>query len=250
MKEKTSILLDIGLLMDQHEGVISECKGCSICTDIRKLGKKLEELEKRTELKRNLKVKEVLAKGINITTSDIIFLKDEGVRHKDIAKALKMTLSAFNSACKSLGLATTYNVQRNTIKQAEYNQLKRQGLTDEQIVELKGIEIQTIINAKRRWREKINKIELSLTPSEYLKLKKSKKTDQDIAEQIGINRSYLAIWKRQNLTPEQIKETCLTGLNLPEVRYNSKKAGKRQKTKSERNQIYSKSKEKQLEVAL
>lgn len=66
-----------------------------------------------------------------------------------------------------------------------------------------------------------------LTVEKYKKLKAEGVTDNRIMRKFGYNNASLSKWKKENLTPEEIKETSLrknvSAKNLPEVQI--KKAG-------------------------
>lgn len=141
-----AIRLKIIDLMDKHESFY-RCKGCSICTEIQQLGKLLERdpAEKR---------KNILAKGKDMTKSDVAFLLEMEVNKRDISKALKMNQTEFSTLMKNWGFARTVKneevekVAKIQFTVEEYNKFKHQGYKDKEIAEIKGMKPTALANWK------------------------------------------------------------------------------------------------------
>ncbi|CAN7412369.1 helix-turn-helix domain-containing protein [Peribacillus frigoritolerans] len=137
----------INNLIDQHKDYI-KCKDkkCSICTEIKKLS---APLNKDSSGKR---IRQLLSKGKDITTSDVQFLVESGARKMDIRKALGMGAPQFVEFLDDIGLKGKREVDEEMkLSKVEYENFKAIGKTDAQIAEEIGVSDATIYNYKKKW---------------------------------------------------------------------------------------------------
>lgn len=139
----------INNLIDQHKNYI-KCKDkkCAICTEIKKLS---APLNKDFSGK---KIRQLLSKGNDITTSDVQFLIESGARKMDIRKALGMGAPQFVEFLDDIGLKGKREVDEEMkLSKAEYEDFKSKGKTDAQIAEEIGVSDATIYNYKKKWNQ-------------------------------------------------------------------------------------------------
>ncbi|MGG4267411.1 hypothetical protein [Peribacillus simplex] len=157
----------INNLIDQHENY-TNCKDkkCPICTEIKKLS---APLNKDGEGK---KIRQVLGKGEDITTGDVHYLIESGVRKMDIRKALGMDPVSFIEFLDDIGLKRKREGEEEMkISKAEYEGFKSKGKTDAEIAEEISVTGATIYNYKKKWYPDRVKTKLAKT-KEYQETKK------------------------------------------------------------------------------
>lgn len=120
MKAARNRLID---LLEEHGESFLECKGCSLCSEIKKLRKHIDRDPEE-------KFKHTLAKGQDLTRTDISFLLENEVSKKDIRQALEMNVYDFNQLMKNLGFP----------KRGEKNEMARLEMSPAEYVKLKFIE--------------------------------------------------------------------------------------------------------------
>jgi hypothetical protein len=131
-------------LIDQHGDTFTMCKGCSICKEINKLRKELDNNDIPKVFRK------ILQKGEDMTKSDIETLIDGGVSKTEIRKALGYHKLLFLDLLKSFGLVREYEKgdEELNLTADEYYQLKEQGLLDEQIADKVGVKAHYLRNWK------------------------------------------------------------------------------------------------------
>jgi hypothetical protein len=139
-----AIRLKIIDLLDKHP---FGCAGCSTCEEIERLGKMLE----RDPVE---KCSHILAKGKDMTRSDIAFLLEMEVNKRSISKALKMDQTEFSLLMRNWGFAKKKQKEVEEVAAKinltvdEYNDLKLSGYKDKKIAEIKGIKPTALANWK------------------------------------------------------------------------------------------------------
>jgi hypothetical protein len=136
-------------LLDEHKDTLSECPGCSICAEIQTLSKKFN--RDSTE-----KFKHILAKGQDMTRSDLVFLIDNDVPVAVIRKAVGINYTDFSNMLINYGLTQRRNKKEGEPKMAkitleEYQDLKAKGKADKEIALDKGVNIQYLSQLKKKW---------------------------------------------------------------------------------------------------
>jgi hypothetical protein len=136
-------------LLDLHKGTFEKCKGCSVCTEIQTLSKQFN--RDSTE-----KFKHILAKGQEMTKSDLAFLIDNDVNLKSIRNAVRMSNHEFNAMMKNLGFVQRRNKKEEEkgmakITLEEYQDLRAKGKSDKEIALDKGVNIQYLSQLKKKW---------------------------------------------------------------------------------------------------
>lgn len=180
--DKRKIMLKIGELLDQcrecpknecdtrtEEERAQTCGGCRVYEQIK-------ECRKYVGAEGSFyshKVNQVLAKGPDMTRSDIVYLLEKGVYRRDIQKATGLSVLRFNETLFNYGLLTG---QMPAIKNTD---------------------------------PKKAKINSALTPELYSEHKKTGMTDQEIKWKYGISNDGLAAWKRKHFSDEEIKSLNL-----------------------------------------
>lgn len=125
-------------LIDNHGDTFTTCKGCHLCDQIKRLGTVQAPAEK---------FKHLLAKGQDMTKSDIELMLENEVQSKDIQKALGMNGTEFYKLFKNLGIRRG-SVGDLCMPVEEYYQLKEEGLKDSEIAEIKGVKAYVLRNWK------------------------------------------------------------------------------------------------------
>lgn len=143
-------IMELTGLMDEHGSTITTCKGCELCDRISKFRKILIPDPSK-------KYKHILDKGQDMTKSDIEYLLKKDVPKKHIYKALKMGSRTFFEMAEGWGI---YKINRREVErvmgkfnltQAEYNDHKAQGKSDEEIAKVIGVSTATLSYHKKKW---------------------------------------------------------------------------------------------------
>lgn len=182
--EKRTARLRITQLLDQCQGcpkhnsfvrhvsqVEAICGGCAVYKELRELGDGLQTGEYGNEISR------ILAKGQDMTKTDIAYLLHEGVLKKEIRKALKMSSDDFTDLMISFGFSKRHpershknkkkgdGVKMEAQKQTaepldltidEYVGYVQAGMDDTAIREKKGFTKQQLYSWKNYRKHKIN----------------------------------------------------------------------------------------------
>lgn len=114
-----SVITRINNLIDAHEGNYLKCKGCKQC-------KKIERLRSGLDREPAEKYADILAKGPNMTLSEIKRLVESEVQKKEIRKALEVNPEDFAEILKNLGL-----IRAKKAKEPE--EMKEMALTKEKL---------------------------------------------------------------------------------------------------------------------
>jgi predicted transcriptional regulator len=160
------IRLRINDLLDQHEDSVYHCKGCGICTEIKKLSKQLFSRGPAE------KFKYILAKGQDMTKSEITLLLENDVTVADIRKAVGISNTDFSNMLINYGLTQRRNkkeVEKEMAKITleEYQDLSNRGITDAVIAKRFGIKQPAICYYKKKWAtEAVQPAEEEVKPSE------------------------------------------------------------------------------------
>jgi hypothetical protein len=159
-------------LLDEHGGTFSICEGCAICTEIQAFSKKLN--RNSTE-----KFKHILAKGQDMTKSDLVFLIDNDVPVAVIRKAVGINHTDFSNMLINYGLTQRRNKKEEDKEMAkitleEYQELSNQGKADKEIALDKGMNIQYLSQLKKKWN-----IRPTLSLTAELKPSETKPTQED-----------------------------------------------------------------------
>jgi hypothetical protein len=134
---RTETIHQLENLLQNHE---EDCNGCKSCDEIARLRGILDNNNDN-----NPKVQQILAKGTRMTKSDIAYLIGKDVLRKDIRRALRMDSNEFFEMMVGWGFSKKRkgdDGEMGKLKEftvEEYNDLKANGLNDEQICEKKGI---------------------------------------------------------------------------------------------------------------
>lgn len=164
-------------LLDEHKDTLSNCPGCSICSEIKQL---------RLQLERDPadKYKRILSLGPDMKKSDIAFLLENDVPTIVIWKALGLKQIEFWELMKSFGLTKRgkdYMAINITVN--EFVQLHHvEGKTIGEISELKGLKKNALSNWKWLNKEKIQSaVQTSDFPvSTDIKPSKTKTTPKEL----------------------------------------------------------------------
>ena len=142
--------LQVAYLIDDHGDTLSECPGCNICKQIAKLKTQIDPDP-------SVKYKHILDKGQDMTKSDIEYLLKKDVPKKYIYKALKMGSRTFFEMAEGWGI---YKINRREVErvmgkfnltQAEYNDHKAKGMSDDDIAKMAGVSNGTLGYHKKKW---------------------------------------------------------------------------------------------------
>jgi hypothetical protein len=162
------VSLLISDLIDKHEGDYLQCKGCPSCKQIKQLTHERPPEEK---------YKHILAKGQEMTKSDIAFLLKKDVKKKSIRKALNMHKVGFQELMTNFGFIQRRVEEVAKILEQEYRDLKAKGLKDKEIAERKGLAASYLSTLKKNWKGTENPTPKKFTPqikdtsaSEYNKI--------------------------------------------------------------------------------
>ncbi|TYR75563.1 hypothetical protein FZC79_10355 [Rossellomorea vietnamensis] len=126
----------------------AKCEGCETCDEIRRLRDRLENNNAN-----NPKVQRILAKGRDMTKSDIEYLISKDVERNYIRKTLKMHNNEFIEMMvgwgfsKKRGDSEMAKLKEFTVE--EYQNLKAQGLSDSKIAKRKGVTPPSIAQWKK-----------------------------------------------------------------------------------------------------
>ena len=142
--------LQVAYLIDDHGDTLSECPGCDIC-------KRIAKLKIQIDPDPSVKYKHILDKGRDMTKSDIEYLLKKDVPKKYIYTALKMSSKTFCEMAERWGI---HKINRREVErvmrkfnltQAEYNDHKAQGKSDDDIAKLAGVSNGTLGYHKKKW---------------------------------------------------------------------------------------------------
>lgn len=137
-------------LVDSNKGSVNYCRNkCDIGLKIQELGNKLEEPASK-------KMNDILKKGENMTTSDIMYLVGKGVLKRRIATSLGIGMTSFQKLIKSI---------REGLDMTNFEKVKKlaeQGLRAREIIEKTGLGESTVYAYMSRARKK-NKGEKQVT---------------------------------------------------------------------------------------
>ncbi|UAT29441.1 hypothetical protein K7T73_12610 [Bacillus badius] len=89
----------INQLIDSHPGSFEECAGCRICEQIQSISQQWSD-----DIESKNSIRTILAKGKEMTKSEIIHLIESGVTRREIQKASKMEAGMFAELMRSWGL--------------------------------------------------------------------------------------------------------------------------------------------------
>lgn len=138
-------------LLDQHKETLYSCKGCEICSEIKRLRILLERDPAE-------KFQHILAKGQDMTKSNIEFLIENDVQMKIIKKSLKMQNNEFFEMMRNFNLSKKRkpkeDMEMAKVTQELYRVLSAQGLNDAQIARELGVKQPTISYYKQQWAKK------------------------------------------------------------------------------------------------
>lgn len=145
---KNHIMSKIADLLHEHGGTYASCKGCSICTKILKLRPKFDVEPKK-------RFKHILAKGQEMTRSDINFLLENDVRKDDIQKAINMPKKEFRKMLINFGLVNkkekgSVEGMSEAITKEKYLGLNI-NLSEKEKAEILGISYGTLWTLKKSW---------------------------------------------------------------------------------------------------
>lgn len=176
-------------LIDEHGESFTKCKGCLICDQIASIRK--EQLERDS----TIRFSHILAKGQDMTRSDIEFLIENEVTRKKIANAVGMSECNFNRMLGDLGLkkfsrqekGETDEMARLDLTVPEYVQLfyvEKKSVGE--IADLKGVKPSAISSWKSYNKDKINKYlnKSPETPKKYEEPKKVEAPKMDPASEL------------------------------------------------------------------
>jgi hypothetical protein len=105
MNDMKQVRMRIVALVEHHDP--GKCPGCPTCDEIKLL---------RTQMVRDPKPhKHILAKGQNMTKSDIGFLLEHGVKKRDLQKALHMGSNDFLKTMQDLGFSKAHKKEESTM---------------------------------------------------------------------------------------------------------------------------------------
>lgn len=153
MKAARNRLID---LLEEHGESFLECKGCSLCSEIKKLRKYIDRDPAD-------KFQHILAKGQDMTKSEIAFLKENDVTIETIGKALGMSKSTVTKLLDNFGLVKRReNDEMAKLALEEYQDYKAKGLTDKDIATKKGMNPQYISQLKKKWFNETEKPKLAI----------------------------------------------------------------------------------------
>lgn len=137
-------------LLEEHGDTFGDCKGCKICKEIERLRPLID--PKPTE-----SFKHILAKGEDMTRSDIVFLLENDVMKKDIQKALDMNNVRFFELLRNFGLVRDKKVKGNEemakradITKEQYLSMDSK-LTDNEKAKALGVGFSTLAAYKKNW---------------------------------------------------------------------------------------------------
>ncbi|WP_057766722.1 hypothetical protein [Cytobacillus praedii] len=189
-----SAIIRVTNLIDQHGESFTDCEGCHICNEIKNLRK---ELNKNGVPKG---FKHILAKGEDMTRSDIATLLEGEVPKNEIKKALKINKDKFVELLRNFGLERGYEKKSDMgvvdveITAKEYYSLKGKGMKDTEIAEKKGVNPNTLRNWKYHNRIKaFKKAEQPKLKGNYNSETKPTKEDQEAEYRQLINELSTAL---------------------------------------------------------
>jgi hypothetical protein len=142
-------IIQINDLIDQHGKSFAECKGCSIC-------KQIEQLRLNIEGEDNPKVKRILAKGLDMTKSDIAYLLQHNVTQREIRKHMTIDGAIFADMMIAWGFGKRKKkrgddeLAKVNMTVEGYERLKADGLNDTQVAKRKGVSPATLWAWKKR----------------------------------------------------------------------------------------------------
>ncbi|MED3574518.1 hypothetical protein [Cytobacillus praedii] len=143
-----SAIIQVTNLIDQHGETFVDCEGCHICEEIKSLRKDISDNNVPKGFKH------ILAKGEDMTRSDIATLLEGEVPKNEIKKALKINKDKFVELLRNFGLEKEYEKKSDMgvvdveITAKEYYAFKEKGLKDAEIALMKGINEHTLRNWK------------------------------------------------------------------------------------------------------
>lgn len=158
-------------LLDTHEDDYKKCEGCKTCDEIRELSEQIQDTSSKG-------CEKILAKGMDMTKSDIAFLMDNKVGVKHICEAIGLPKVEFNEMMINYGFITEKKSKGKTevknnkksergnkemamtnITLEEFVRLSHiEGKTMKEIAEIKGAERQSLYSWKYSNKEKIKAI--------------------------------------------------------------------------------------------
>ena len=197
-------------LIDQHEDY-TKCsdENCKICTEIKKLSAPLNKDGS------GKKIRQLIRKGADMTTSDVHYLIESGVRKNDIRKALKMTPLTFVEFLDDIGLKRKREGEEEMkISQVKYEELKHKGITDAQIAEKIGVSDATIYNYKKKWYPKVDENK-SVKKQEYQEVKEKVAVAVDLDE--NVEKALLSRIKELELQAKEYPELINKVENLEDA---------------------------------
>lgn len=144
-----SVIARINNLIDAHEDY-SKCKGCKLC-------KEIERLRSGIDREPAEKYAHILAKGQDMTFSNIKLLVENEVLKRDIRKALKMSTTDFLEILKKIGLQRGW--ERKETEEMEDMALTKEklekhlaaGLSTKEIAEKEIVTTATVYSLKSQY---------------------------------------------------------------------------------------------------
>ena len=142
-------IAEVAMLTFKHEGTYGSCPGCAIC-------KRIEQLRTQIDRPPEEKFKHILAKGENMTTSDIKLLLENEVRQLDIKKSLGLTTGEFWYLLKRLGLRKKdknkeKGMESVALTKEKLKEYMESGLSSKQIAQKEGVSIGTVSTYKSNY---------------------------------------------------------------------------------------------------
>ncbi|WP_217269811.1 hypothetical protein [Neobacillus endophyticus] len=135
-------------LIDQHGDSFEKCNGCPLCKEIMQLRQKLERDPAD-------KYSHILAKGQDLTKSEISMLLHRGLTANEIRKHLKMSNLEFQEILSHWGLTKKERMRGEDdmakITLEEYQDLKAQGKSDKEIAHIKKMPPTYLPALKKKW---------------------------------------------------------------------------------------------------
>lgn len=142
-------IVRINDLIELHGDTFSHCEGCATCTEIRSLGKGMEQTPEQRYV-------HILAKGQDMTKNEIKLMLDNGVNRRRILKSLKISTTDFHEMLTNYGFTKSQMAKGDDymkVSKEKYDDLKAKGLSDKKIAVKVGVSAVTIHNYKKMWKQ-------------------------------------------------------------------------------------------------
>lgn len=227
-RDRRKAMLRVGVLLDEcqlcpkHvrsstpvEEVERICGGCAVYTELRQLGAGLQKDPPD-------RFRAILAKGTDMTRSDITLLLENEVRKRDIRKALQMSVNAFDEMMFNFGFPKQKykkGVEKVAVVEGfklsieEYGEFKKQGLKDNKIAEKLGINKQQLANWKYLRKDQLIAAGLANTSKQAsvsvikaVEAKEAPKEATELIVQTSPTAQQIPVTEKQNEYAELINE--------------------------------------------